>query len=557
MDDQSPPNPFAPPTARPVDPEPPEIPRLPGEPITISEGGLWVLAPFYLLFRPGFFFRRFGVACPVVLGILLLWVFGVVSTIDRIDLKTASGSAQFSQLGILDNWETYWGFALGASICATAGLAFFRVGWYWLRLMMCGVKSPQYGVALNLFAFSASINAAPTLVAAIVSTVVYATPRDAQYAAEWWWMVVGAFALLSLYWSTWTSYRGVRSVYEPRVWSARMWFLILPWTVQTIAAGAVIFVSWFLSTTTPPDLDAPVTHDGVMFDVEYPANWELNADAEAIEQGAMITISPIYQDAYIRFQVYEPTESLEDELDLAADTFADQTEFTITQREDIERIGPWEGAGRRYDASHPEGEYIYDLLSVRVTEWYNVDISLLYLAEDEPVIRAGFDHVLDSLKVTTPDRVDADVANGYYVSSGAFRVLVPGNWSWVESAEGSADPADLVRRLDIYPHADGVLRLMEYAWGGTAEEAVQSTIDFRVGEGEELARAPLKSWGPFEGEGVVIRYRAANGTDYRMRVVIKEIGEGIFREVQLIAADGASEVIDPGYMFIEKTLEVE
>ncbi len=557
MDERSPPNPYAPPILEEPAPPPPEMPRDPGDPDTISEGGHWALIPLYLLFKPGFFFRRYGAACPVGVGIFVLWVFGIAATIDRIDLRTATGSGQFSQLGVLDSWGTYWGFVLGGSICATGGIAFFRVGWYWLRLVMSGVKGPQYGVALNLYAFSSLINATPTLVAAVVSSIVYDTPRGMQYAADTWWIIVAVFALTSLFWSTWTSYRGVRAVYQPRVWSARMWFLIFPWTVQTIAAGVMIGLGVFLSTSTPPDLDAPVAHEGDVFEVEYPANWEMDAEFESMDAGGMVTITPIYQDAFIKFQAYEPTDTLENELNIAADTFADQTEFTITAQEDLDRIGPWEGVGRRYEARHPEGVYVYDVLCARVTEWYNVDISMVYLPGDEPVLRPGFDHALESVQIKTPDRVPADLANGYYVTSGSYRVLIPGNWTWEESASGGSSPGESVRRLDVYPHAAGVLRLMEYQWGGTAEEAVEETIEFRVGSGEELTRAPFGAWGPLAGAGAVVRYRLEDGKSYKLSVVVQEIGEGRFREAHFIAGDGSSEVVDPGYTFIERTLEVD
>ncbi len=312
---------------------------------------------------------------------------------------------------------------------------------------------------------------------------------------------------------------------------------------------------------TQPDDAARSRHAGPIISFDHPEGWEISSDEDEEESNQarswLVEAEPPEFDAQATVNVYSKSGSAEEELATALENFSDWLEVTPRGGKRVSKLGAWEGVGRWYTFELEDERYVVEILVVELTEWFNADLRLVYRAEDEPEVMPGFEMILGTLKFSTPDRAMPDVANGYYVSSGAFKALLPGNWTWEESAEGSADPADLVRRLDIYPHADGVLRLMEFSWDGTAEEAVESTIEYRLGAGEELARAPLKSWGPFEGEGVVIRYRAAHGTEYRMRVVVEEVGEGVFREVQLISADGAAEVIDPGYMFIEKTLEIE
>ncbi|MEQ8770119.1 MAG: hypothetical protein RIB60_06380 [Phycisphaerales bacterium] len=144
----------------------------------------------------------------------------------------------------------------------------------------------------------------------------------------------------------------------------------------------------------------------------------------------------------------------------------------------------------------------------------------------------------------------------YYVTSGRLRILVPGNWSWRETAAGNADPRATVRSITIDPGGHGLLRLAQYTTDEPAEDRLDAAITRYLEGNEELARAPYGRWGAVEGVGAVVRFEAPDGTTHRLRVVVDRDDDGRVVEAHLLATDDASGTLDKGFMFIERTLEI-
>lgn len=146
--------------------------------------------------------------------------------------------------------------------------------------------------------------------------------------------------------------------------------------------------------------------------------------------------------------------------------------------------------------------------------------------------------------------------SAYYITTQGMRILAPGNWTWREHASGSADPRATVRSITVDPGEAGHLKLVRYTTDQTAQACLEAAIAKHLEGSEELARAPYTDWGSVEGVGAVVRFRTPDDVTHRLRVVIDQDERGNVIEVHLLATDDASGVLDRGFQFIERTLEV-
>ena len=122
-----------------------------------------------------------------------------------------------------------------------------------------------------------------------------------------------------------TSYRGVRTVFEAQRWKARIWFLVLPATVPWQPLLWLLGMAWFLRClqwvlpiwTTQRPCVAPA------FLLRYPGNWMVDDFSEGCDPDTQFSIEPMFQDAVVLFFVAEGATEPEEDTDSSVEVYSD------------------------------------------------------------------------------------------------------------------------------------------------------------------------------------------------------------------------------------------
>jgi len=189
-----------------------------GQPPAIGPGPSPLL-PRHLLdlfVRPrSFFSRRLGLGHkPNVL--LVTWVYGISSAIDRIDTELMRSQLGSPRPGwqamapfVTGSWTGFWLWVLAAGALGGAALWWIGGWWYGVRLRWSGVADPDRRLARLTLVYSSFVFAGPAVVAALVQTFLYPDYATAYVAEEWFSLVLLVFP----FWSIATSYTGVTTLF--------------------------------------------------------------------------------------------------------------------------------------------------------------------------------------------------------------------------------------------------------------------------------------------------------------------------------------------------------
>ncbi|HVS01119.1 MAG TPA: hypothetical protein VMW27_31165 [Thermoanaerobaculia bacterium] len=186
---------------------------------------------------------------------LVLWLSRIAYTLKRIDKEIFRAGISkprpgWEDLGpwLTESWLHYWAFAL--VLGALNGLIFWLLGGWWFRkrLEWSGVAQPDPALVRPVYMYQDLVASGPSVLIAIVETLVYANYAEAWNAEEVWSSTV----LIFLFWSCFTSYKAAITAFgESSKWKARLWFLILPIMVYVFAIGALgVFYGFFGSSAT-------------------------------------------------------------------------------------------------------------------------------------------------------------------------------------------------------------------------------------------------------------------------------------------------------------------
>jgi hypothetical protein len=195
-----------------------------------------------LFFRPRRFFGGQLALGKTPYALLVAWCYGAAAAIDRLDqnlLRADLGRPRpgWDQLApyVVDSWPGFWLFVLATGAMSGFFLWWFGGWWFALRVRWSGAENPDRRLARLVMAYSAFIHAAPTLVAAGVANVAYASYGEAFHADEAWSLVL----LIFPFWSMAASYTGVRTVFGVSGWLPRLWFVVLPAVFYILAFGLI------------------------------------------------------------------------------------------------------------------------------------------------------------------------------------------------------------------------------------------------------------------------------------------------------------------------------
>jgi hypothetical protein len=201
-----------------------------------------------LVFHPKKFFSETfdGRSSPFLF--ITIAIYGMSKAMDRVDQQFVKADLRgnLDQYEWLNNWPTYWIFILVMG--AISGYIFYLLGgWFYnLRIKWSGGTSDREK-AKFLFLYPEFV---PSLIY-VLNTAIYMLgspiPYDA-YSDLTTGEAIGLILMLTAtYYSIRISYIGVTTTTDVSVQRARIWFLILPIVVYTLAFGAIfgVMISYF------------------------------------------------------------------------------------------------------------------------------------------------------------------------------------------------------------------------------------------------------------------------------------------------------------------------
>ncbi len=318
---------------------------------------LWL---FHLYFQPRRFFAYFPQLVSAFSAAYAALIVGTAEIIGRISeelTKTEFGMRKRVPDLVVESWQGYWLFCIGLGL--VGALLYYRIGgwWYHLRLRWAGSAAPDRRLARQVFIFASLVVALPTVLMTILDSFRFPTPIAAERGMQWWWFL----AIVLPYWSVYTSYRGVRTLFATKLGRCRLWFLILPAAFYIVLTGSLFVIAGLAAfgvVSVPPDVTHPETINRPGFSLKYPGNWWVVEDAEDYDPDHDITIEPI-QDALVVIRVSDDAVVPEEEL--ASRLEAYRQLLTFAQPSRFTNWGAFVGAGAEF-----RGELDGDRYLVRI-----------------------------------------------------------------------------------------------------------------------------------------------------------------------------------------------
>jgi hypothetical protein len=175
-------------------------------------------------------------------SLIAAWLVGISSTIARIDRNLIQADLGSPRPGweafapfLTQSWITFWLFVLLVGALGGAMLWYVGGWWYNVRLGWSGAVDFDRRQGRLVYTFAGLVWAIPSIAYAAIATVVFPNYQAAWESEELWSVLLLVFP----FWAVVVSYLGVRSRFQVRSAPARVWFLILPIIVYTIALGII------------------------------------------------------------------------------------------------------------------------------------------------------------------------------------------------------------------------------------------------------------------------------------------------------------------------------
>lgn len=305
-----------------------------GVPEGSPAGWLWLV---YLYFKPHSFFKHFVIESTPGLTVLCAWLYGMAGVIDELESRALMDPSFLDGV----TWSQLW---IGVLLLGVVGgWWYFKIGgwWYRKRLGFSGAESIDKRLARRVYVFASLAWALPTLLAQIVASGSFASPRESVLSDLNLW---DGAVMLSLPWSLWVSYVGVRTAFEVRRGRAMLWFLLLPGGMFffVIAAAAALALVQALG---PADTTSPLRFgEGQTLTFSYPGNWWIGDDDPDYDPDSYVTVEPM-QDALVKIMVYELQQDIVDELEASINSYREALS-DLEKTDEFESWGRYRGLGQ-------------------------------------------------------------------------------------------------------------------------------------------------------------------------------------------------------------------
>lgn len=174
--------------------------------------------------------------------LIVAWVVGIASAINRIERTLLKSDIDSDRLGIEiipQSWGGFWLMVTLLGIISGAILWTMGGWWFRVRLNWSGAEFVDDKRARLVYIYSSLVWALPATLFALAIT-----PFFENYTAYWlndgfWSSILLPFPI----WRTIVSYKGARTRFDVDRGKARFWFFWLPITVTAIAFVAIVVLS--------------------------------------------------------------------------------------------------------------------------------------------------------------------------------------------------------------------------------------------------------------------------------------------------------------------------
>jgi hypothetical protein len=195
-----------------------------------------------LVFQPRQFFERYFEKGRSPYLFLVLMTVGINGAMDRLDRKFLQWDlkGRLAEINAVNNWPYYWGISVVGGLLGGAFYYYLGGWWYDKRVGWSGgQRDAESSRFLSLY--SAFIPSFLAMLIVIGDTFSRARPYPDD--DEGWIALTKSLIIVSAtVYAVYVSYRGVRTVMQAPRWGARIWFLILPLVVYSLALGVVALV---------------------------------------------------------------------------------------------------------------------------------------------------------------------------------------------------------------------------------------------------------------------------------------------------------------------------
>ncbi len=370
----------------------PELPP----PIAGAPSPLWPQHLVDLFFRPARFFSGNLALGKTPYLYLVTLFYGMASWIDRIDERMVRAEISGSRAGwrqiaplITESWLNFWVLVLIGG--AVGGLFLYWIGgwWYIVRLKWSDAADPDTRLARLLYIYSSFVYAAPAVLLVVIQTFLYPHYQAAYDADEWYSVSLLVFP----FWSIWTSYRGVRSLFPVNLAKARVWFLILPSLIFGLFLIGIVIAVVLVSLAAPADVENPKEFSQGSLTFSYPGNWDLDP-----ESGETFALVEAPQDAVVRIDLYETDASLEEEVGFTFENYAQDFLSACEEAQSFQTLGAFDGYGREWRCQAEGDPYNLSVFAASIGG-RTLEVTELYDATQAEKVKPGYELVRSTLQV--------------------------------------------------------------------------------------------------------------------------------------------------------------
>lgn len=192
-----------------------------------------------LFVRPSRFFAGQVALGKTPYALLVTWVLGMKSAIDRIDTQMvradwAADSTRWEAIELLvGTWPRFWTAVVLFGLLSGA-LHWWLGGWWCkMRLRWSGATAPDPRQARLLLVYSSFVFAGPAVLSTLIQTALYP-----DYLVAYEEEFLFTFAVIAMVmWSVVTTYKGATAMFDVRSGLALLWFVVLPVCFFLIVMG--------------------------------------------------------------------------------------------------------------------------------------------------------------------------------------------------------------------------------------------------------------------------------------------------------------------------------
>jgi hypothetical protein len=179
----------------------------------------------------------------VFIAAISIGVAGVISKIDekivQFELSKGLGhpnkGLENTLPWVLESWLNYWFAAVAFGLLGSVIYWYLGGWWYKKRLQWSGAVGANPIKARCTNAIQGLVAAGPVVLLALFQTVLFSNYLEAWKSDEIW----SSSVLIFVFWSCWVSYIASTTAFPTSKVKARVWFLILPVSLNLVALGAI------------------------------------------------------------------------------------------------------------------------------------------------------------------------------------------------------------------------------------------------------------------------------------------------------------------------------